>query len=95
MVRMMPIVSAPMYETRRIAYADDVSYVRVREVDDRSLRVAPRSERTCEASTERLDSLETRVDRLTTRVDTLQETLGEHYKILSAIKTKLDNMADR
>jgi hypothetical protein len=86
LVRMAPLTVVPATyatETRRLAYADDVTYVRVRET-------APRLERSCEGSTERLDVLEDQVTRLTKRVDTLQETLTDHYNILKAIKAKLD-----
>lgn len=75
MMRMMPLVAAPMMLA---SYAPQAE------------RAVPRDEPTCQASSSRLAQLEERFTALQMRVDTLQTTLENQTAILQAIKTKLD-----
>jgi TolA-binding protein len=76
MMRMMPIMAAPMMMA---------SYVP--QTADRSM---PREEQGCQASSSRIEQLEQRFSALEHRVDTLQSTIENQTAILQAIKTKLD-----
>jgi hypothetical protein len=75
MMRMMPLMAAPMMLA---SYAPQTE------------RALPREEATCQASSSRLAQLEERFVALQMRVDTLQSTLENQTAILQAIKTKLD-----
>ena len=76
MMRMMPIMAAPMMMASYVPQAAD--------------RAMPREEPSCQASSSRIDQLDQRFSALERRVDTLQSTLENQTAILQAIKTKLD-----
>jgi hypothetical protein len=77
MMRMMPLVAAPMMMASYVSQAAD--------------RALPREEPSCRSSSSRIDQLDERFSALERRVDTLQVTLENQTAILEAIKAKLDS----